>query len=310
MRPSAKTVSPSAFSTEATCFGIFGCHDDDHADAAVEGAQHFVGGDAAGLGKPGEDGRRLDGSEIDFGGQMLRQHARNVFRKAAAGDVGQRLQRAGLADRLQQRLHIDARRRHQHVGERAFAEGGGRVPGKARERNDLAHQRIAVRMHAGGGEAEDDVALCNVAGRQQLPALGSADGEACEIVVAAGIHARHFGRLAADQRAARLAATGRNAADDGRTLVRIELAGGEIVEEEQRLGALHDEIVDAHGNEVDADRVVLVGVDGDLQLGADAVIGGNEDRIGETGRLQVEQAAEAADLAVGARDAASSAHAA
>ena len=39
-------------------------------------------------------------------------------------------------------------------------------------------------------------------------------------------------------------------------LARIELAGGEIVEEEQRLGALHDEVVDAHGDEVDADRVV------------------------------------------------------
>ena len=29
-----------------------------------------------------------------------------------------------------------------------------------------------------------------------------------------------------------------------------------IVEEEQRLGALHDQIVDAHGDKVDADRVV------------------------------------------------------
>ena len=33
----------------------------------------------------------------------------------------------------------------------------------------------------------------------------------------------------------------------------IELAGGEVVEEEQRLGALDDDVVDAHGDEVDAD---------------------------------------------------------
>jgi hypothetical protein len=83
-------------------------------------------------------------------------------------------------------------------------------------------------------------------------------------------------------------------------LVGIELAGGEIVEEEQRLGALHDEVVDAHGDEVDADRVVDAGVDGDLQLGADAVIGRDQDRVGEAGGLEVEQAAEAADLAIGA----------
>ena len=36
----------------------------------------------------------------------------------------------------------------------------------------------------------------------------------------------------------------------------VELAGGEVVEEEQRLGALHHQVVDAHGDQVDADRVV------------------------------------------------------
>ena len=79
-----------------------------------------------------------------------------------------------------------------------------------------------------------------------------------------------------------------------------ELAGGEIVEEEQRLGALDDDVVDAHRDEIDADRVVDAGLDGDLHLGADAVIGGDEDRVLETGRLEIEQAAEAADLRVGA----------
>ena len=59
----------------------------------------------------------------------------------------------------------------------------------------------------------------------------------------------------------------------------VELAGGEIVEEEQRLGALHDEVVDAHRDEVDADRVVHAGLDGDLELGADAVGGRDQDRI-------------------------------
>jgi hypothetical protein len=35
--------------------------------------------------------------------------------------------------------------------------------------------------------------------------------------------------------------------------IRVELAGGEIVEEEQRLGALHDQIVDAHRDQIDPD---------------------------------------------------------
>ena len=65
---------------------------------------------------------------------------------------------------------------------------------------------------------------------------------------------------------------------------RVELAGGEIVEEEQRLGALHDDVVDAHRDEVDADRVENAALDRDLDLGADAVVGGDQDGIDESPR--------------------------
>ena len=44
----------------------------------------------------------------------------------------------------------------------------------------------------------------------------------------------------------------------------------------------------------------IAGLDGDLELGADAVIGGDQHGIAEARRLQVEQAAEAADLGLGA----------
>ena len=43
------------------------------------------------------------------------------------------------------------------------------------------------------------------------------------------------------------------------------------------------------------------GLDGDLELGADAVGGRDQDRIAEARRLEVEEAAEAADLGVGPR---------
>ena len=85
----------------------------------------------------------------------------------------------------------------------------------------------------------------------------------------------------------------------------VELAAGEVVEEEQRLGALHQQVVDAHGDEVDADGGVPAGVDGDLELGADAVGGGDQDRVLEARGLEVEQRAEAAELGVGARPAGS-----
>ena len=90
------------------------------------------------------------------------------------------------------------------------------------------------------------------------------------------------------------------AGDDALGDVALELAGREIVEEEQRLGALHDQIVDAHRDEIDADPVVAIAVDRELELGADAVVGRDQQRIVEARRLEIEEAAEAAQLGIGA----------
>ena len=72
--------------------------------------------------------------------------------------------------------------------------------------------------------------------------------------------------------------------DDRGADLRVELAAGEIVEKEQRLGALHHEVVDRHGDEIDADRVVPAGLDRDLDLGADAVGAGDQHRVLEARR--------------------------
>ena len=83
-----------------------------------------------------------------------------------------------------------------------------------------------------------------------------------------------------------------------RGLLHVELAGGVIVEKEQRLGALHHDVVDAHRDQILADAVKAPRLDGDLELGADAVGGGDQQRVLETGRLEVEQPAKAAQVRV------------
>src|SRR5665213_3865887 len=107
-------------------------------------------------------------------------------------------------------------------------------------------------MDAGGGKSEDHIAFRDVGAWQDLAALDRADREAGEIVIVAVIEPRHLGGLAADQRAAGLPAAESNAGDDGRADFRLEFTGGVIVEEEQRLGALHYQVIDAHGAEIDA----------------------------------------------------------
>ena len=153
-------------------------------------------------------------------------------------------------------------------------------------------------MHARRGKADHRIAGGDVRARQQRAALGRADRKAAEIVIAVLVEAGHLGGLAADQRAAGFAAAFGDAGDDRGRRLRIELAAGEVVEEEQRLGALHHEVVDRHRHEVDADAAMQAGLDRDLDLGADAVGGGDQHRILEARRLEVEQAAEAADFGI------------
>ena len=103
-----------------------------------------------------------------------------------------------------------------------------------------------------------------------------------------------LGSFAADQRAARLLAARGDALDDGAGDLDVEALANEIVEEEQRLGALHQDVVDAHRHQVDADGVVLVQREGELELGADAIGARHQHRLAEAFR-QFDQRAEAAD---------------
>ncbi len=113
-------------------------------------------------------------------------------------------------------------------------------------------------------------------------ALGGADRKARKIVIVAAVEAGHLGGLAADQRAAGFLATDGNAGNDGRADFGLEFSTSVVVEKKERFGALHNQVVDAHGDQVDADGFVAAGLDGDLDLGADAVGGGDQDRVLET----------------------------
>ena len=150
-------------------------------------------------------------------------------------------------------------------------------------------------MNPRRGKPDQGVAGPDIRPRQQLPALGRPDAETCKIVVLLRIKARHLRRLAPDQGTARQPAALGNAGNHRARRLQVELPAGKIVEKEQRFGALHQHIVHAHGDEIDADAAVLPRGDGDLELGADAVVGGNQDRVLEAGPLEVEQAAEAAE---------------
>ena len=151
-------------------------------------------------------------------------------------------------------------------------------------------------MDAGGGQGDEHVAGDHGGVVDDLGLVHHAHGEARQIVVVSGHHARVFGGLAADEGAACLDAALRHAGDDVCYLLRDVLADGNVVQEENGLGAAADDVVDAHGHAVDAHGVVLVQQLGDAQLGAHAVGAGDQHRLFHTGKVRGEESAEASNV--------------
>jgi hypothetical protein len=109
-------------------------------------------------------------------------------------------------------LHVDPRRRQDRIGERPFAVEGRQIGLRAGD--DPAQQRITVRMRARRRQAEEHVTGDDRRTVDDRRLLDDADGKAGQIVLAVRIHARHFGRFAADQRAAGQFAAPGDALDD------------------------------------------------------------------------------------------------
>src|SRR6266849_8942883 len=95
-----------------------------------------------------------------------------------------------------------------------FAERPAKLGEHATERHvleHLAYEREAVSVEAAGGQADQDVPGANVVRVAHEACLDHADDESREVVITERIHAGHLSGLAAQQRAAGLAARGGDA---------------------------------------------------------------------------------------------------
>ena len=133
-----------------------------------------------------------------------------------------------------------------------------------------------------------------VRGRRAWP-VDQAHDRSGHVAGARSVDARHFGRFAAEERAACGAAGLRHTEYDGGHVFGHELVGGDIVEEEKGSRALHQNVVETMIDDVEADTLPAVVLRGKLYFGADAVCGSHKEGL----RRQFgkgELAAEAADV--------------
>ncbi len=188
-----------------------------------------------------------------------------------------------LREQPQDGSHVDAGRLEELLGDRA---PGARQLGVGAEcehvEDDAAGEREAVGMDPRGRDAQHDVAGPDGAAVDDAARLHDPDREADEVVLTPGVEVGHLRDLTAHQRAAGPAAALRHARDDALDPRGVDAAGADVVEEVERLRAVHEDVVHAHRDEVDTDRVVAVGTEGDLQLAADAVGRRDEHRLAIT----------------------------
>ena len=125
-----------------------------------------------------------------------------------------------------------------------------------------------------------------------------ADAKAGQVVIARGVEVGQDGRFAAEQAQSACRQPSVIALDKLFEQLRIVLGHGHVVEEEQRLGAAAEGVVDAHRHQVDADRRMNADRDGHPELGSHAVGAGDQHRVfvllceQVVGEIELEQAGE------------------
>src|SRR6476659_10557795 len=107
-------------------------------------------------------------------------------------------------------------------------------------------------MQPGGWESDEYVTGHNRPTVDHPGPLDDADDEPGDVVFAVGVEPRHLRSLAAQQRAAAFTARLGNTANNLLGHGGVQPAGREVIEKEQRLGALHQDVADAVVGEVGA----------------------------------------------------------
>ena len=152
-------------------------------------------------------------------------------------------------------------------------------------------------MQTGGRETDQHIAGLDFAARDQFLLVHGADDKAGQVILSVGVETWHLCRFPADKGAAVGAAGFGYAAHHVLGDLVVKLADGKVVQEEERRRALDGNVIDTVVDQVGAHGVVHAQGKRHLQLGADTVGAGNQDRVGVFGGVQAEEAAKSADLA-------------
>ena len=276
------------------CFGIVRWYYRDHPDAAVESPVHLLLFHVAVVLQPFEHLRHLPAAGVDHAAGIVRQHARQIFQQSTTGDVRERMDRVTVENVLQG-LNVDLCRSQQGIGEGYTVAFPGKV--LPADLDDLAYQGITVGVRSAGGERNQYITWRHLAAINCAVFLDDADAETGKIIISGLVHAGHFRGLTTDQGRTGLSAALGDTLDDIGGSVDIQCTGGVIIQKEQRFRTQHQDIVDTHGDKVDADGVMSAQLDREFEFCADAVRARYQQRLFVAVQRKFEQPAKSAEAA-------------
>ncbi len=206
-------------------------------------------------------GGRSQASQSIRAVELLRQDAAQIPFDPAARHVRERVRPVAQAPHV---VEVEPCRRQQ-VG-----------PVVVLQLEHAPREGEAVRVNAGRGKPDDDIALVHGRTVDQAVALDDADACRCEVELIVAVDVRELRRLAADERHACRAADLGGAFDELRDLLEVDPVRRDVVEQEQRLRARRDHVVDAVRGHVGPARPQRAAVPGDDRLRPDRVHRGGE----------------------------------
>lgn len=260
-----------------------------HADSAIEGAGEFNVRQPPHACQPAKYRRQCPSARVDAGYQPPAHETRDVFQQSTTGDMCQCLKLAGTRG-SQTGLHINPRRRQkvERLVDNASVLG-----------DQLAHQRIAIRMDTRRRQAKQPVSGLHRTGQYRIT-FDSTYCETGEIEIARLVDIRHFRRFATNERASGLPATIGDSCYQSPCALDIEPGSRQIVEKEERRCPLNDEVIDAHGDQINTETIDSVYGDGKQELGTDTIRGRDQYRIAKTAGSDVKQTTETTEIGIAA----------
>ncbi len=185
------------------------------------------------------------------------------------------------ADDIQNLLHVDPGRSQGNQTERlvGLQLGIDLVQIQIVVGEDLAHEAESVAVNSGGGDSHQHIPGLDLRAVNEFGFLHDTCGVARDVIFTVGIHSGHFGRLAAHEGASGLTASFRDSGHDGFDDLRTGLPLSHIVKEHKRFRPLCQNIVHAHRHGVDADGVMLVHRERQLEFRADSVRSADQNRF-------------------------------